>query len=215
MMRSLCIGIVIVFLSISGARATCLDQVANFSDKVCGAIENSGKAQKLQADGALNTEAQGILKKVLGNAGADVDISYLNESFTGVLREELAGDRFDARSCRQNMVNLSFDKICISYKACRRTEFGLERYNNTQQFSGTTGWRGGGYNPVAWCNDFTRGTISSLKIGSKDYQSKIIGSSEESKKDWKGKVSYNYHCTIEVSWNPIYKQRIDAACGRN
>lgn len=38
-------------------------------------------------------------------------------------------------------------------------------------------------------------------------------SSQESDKDWKGHVTYKYHCTIDAKWGPIYKIERWEGCG--
>lgn len=198
--------------------ADCLPQVRSFAVEICGVIENSGSAQRLSGSGELSAEAQGILRRVLGQAGGAVDIEYLEESYSGVLRNELADDRFDVRQCRQNMVQVAREEACITYAVCRRAEFGRERYANVQQYTGSTGWRGGGYNPTAYCSDFTQGTISTLGIGGQDYSARVIKPGEEQRWVTRGlnprHREYNYHCTIEVSWNPVYNARRDPLCGR-
>lgn len=214
-MRRIFIGLAFTVLPVP-ATANCLSDVAQFSEEICGSIENSGSAQRLSANGALSAEAEGIIRRVLGQASGNVDVDYLDERFRGVLREQLAGDRIDVRDCRQNMVAVAQQEACITYRFCRRAEFGLERYANEQRFSGSTGWRGGGYNPDAWCSDYIRKTIDSLNIGSQDYSATVVNKREEARwTGWHGRDrQYNYHCTIKIQWNPIYKQRRDPICGR-
>ncbi len=38
-------------------------------------------------------------------------------------------------------------------------------------------------------------------------------SSEDSDKDWKGHVTYKYHCTIDAKWGPVYKVERWEGCG--
>lgn len=213
--RHILIGLGIAVLP-GNVAANCLSEVRQFAVEICGSIENSGSAQRLRASGELSAEAEGIVRRVLGQAGGNIDVDYLDETFRGVLRDHLAGDRIDVRDCRQNMVAVARQEACITYQLCRRAEFGLEQYANEQRFSGSTGWRGGGYNPDAWCSDYMRKTIASLNIGNQDYAARVVNKREEARwTGWHGRDrEYNYHCTVEIQWNPIYKQRRDPICGR-
>ncbi len=46
-----------------------------------------------------------------------------------------------------------------------------------------------------------------------DHETTVLRSSENSKKDFKGHVEYNYSCRVKVQWNPIYNVRTDPLCG--
>ncbi len=97
-------------------------------------------------------------------------------------------------------------------KTCRLSDFGEVGWSKTETITQSSGWRGGGSNPTNWCNQLTAGFIKSRSINTK-YNSVVQGKREESKKDWKGHVEYNYHCTIKVSWEPIYAEKTDSKCG--
>lgn len=97
-------------------------------------------------------------------------------------------------------------------KTCRHPDFGHEGWSKTETVTQSSGWRGGGSNQANWCNQLTASFIQSRTVESK-YDKEILGSREESNKDWKGHVTYNYHCTVKVSWEPVYSERTDPKCG--
>jgi hypothetical protein len=96
------------------------------------------------------------------------------------------------------------------FQLCAHPSHELTGYQFTETVSGSSGWRGGGYNPTAWCNDVKRAKENSVGQS-------IVWSNqrprEESKKDLLGKVEYNYHCTITAQWGPIYATVRSPACG--
>lgn len=206
-----------IFALPSVSVASCLNEVKDFAIEICGAIADSGSAQKLSASGELSAEAQGIIRRILGSAGGNVDTEYLNESWSGVLQNELSEDRFDTRQCRREMVQIAREEACVSVNTCRRPEFGLERYGNVQQFSGGSGWKDGGYSQPAYCSDLERATISSLGLRGGSYSSRVVASGERGRWVVRGlnprHRQYHYQCTIEISWNPIYRARQDVVCG--
>jgi hypothetical protein len=59
-------------------------------------------------------------------------------------------------------------------------------------FTFTTGWIGGGHNQAEACSQ-ALATLMSKNPGKKF---KVINSSEESRKDFLGHVTYNYSCRI-------------------
>ena len=96
------------------AVGNCLQEVANFADRICGEIQTAGAAQKLEVDGTLSAEVTGIIRKVLGDAGGEVDLKNLQQSYENVLREDLADELFNARDCRIKMVEVGRAEICTS-----------------------------------------------------------------------------------------------------
>src|SRR5262249_207863 len=73
---------------------------------------------------------------------------------------------------------------------CQVPSNGIESYSIDQQIAGDSGWRGGGYNQTAFCND----RKTALQ---KAYPNSILtetGRSENSHKDTWGHVTYIYYC---------------------
>jgi len=96
------------------------------------------------------------------------------------------------------------------FKLCTHPNHGITGYQHSEVVSGSSGWRGGGYNQVAWCNDVKRAKERS--VGQSIVWSQETRS-EGRKKDWLGKAEYNYHCTIPAKWGPIYAAKRSPACG--
>lgn len=97
-------------------------------------------------------------------------------------------------------------------KTCRDVDFGQEGWNRTKTINGSSGWQPGGSNPTNWCNQLTASFISSRSIGPA-HDSEVLAKSQEVKKDWKGHVTYNYHCTVKMRWEPVYAERTHPKCG--
>lgn len=84
--------------------------------------------------------------------------------------------------------------------------------NKLIQLLNPRGWMGGGSNPTNWCNSLLSGFINNRGITG-GYDKRFSNVSEQSKKDWKGHVEYNYHCTVTIWWDPLYRERTDPRCG--
>ncbi|XKM39553.1 hypothetical protein A4U53_025690 [Rhizobium ruizarguesonis] len=100
----------------------------------------------------------------------------------------------------------------VKFVACERPEFGQIGWRRTENYSDSSGRLGGGHDQPWWCNQVAASFISSRSIGPQNTW-ETVTSHEESDKDWKGKVTYKYHCTIKVSWEPSYNRREDPICG--
>lgn len=97
-------------------------------------------------------------------------------------------------------------------KTCRHVDFGQEGWERTEKVTQSSGWGSGGSNPTNWCNQLTDGFIQTRSLGS-NYKSTVLDNSQESRRDILGHVTYNYHCTIEISWGPKYVEKTDPKCG--
>jgi hypothetical protein len=97
---------------------------------------------------------------------------------------------------------------------CRRAEFGIEGYVHTQTLTQSSGWRGGGSSQTNWCNELISGFVSSRGIGETAI-SEIQNTGEDAR--WTGTFGrtrqYNYTCTAIISWEPIYVEKTNPACG--
>lgn len=98
---------------------------------------------------------------------------------------------------------------------CRHRDFGIEKWEMTEAFSGTSQWQDPAQTQPWWCNRFTEQIFESHQVGPV-HEIQVVDSSEES--DRYGFMNrenrYRYHCTIEVKWQPVYNARRDADhCG--
>ena len=100
----------------------------------------------------------------------------------------------------------------VKYLACRHPDFGQESWRNSHDYSDSSGWVDGGHDQTWWCNSVANSFIQSRSIGPQ-HATERISSSEEDRRDWKGHVTYKYHCTVRIRWEPIYVERRDARCG--
>jgi len=102
------------------------------------------------------------------------------------------------------------------YRICSLPIFGQSGWQNEEPLSGTSGWRGGGYNQGAYCTEFMNSIVSSRKLTGTVYKLEPTGSSEEDRKTGfmdTGPHQYNYHCKVKLSSVPIYNERADERCG--
>lgn len=111
-----------------------------------------------------------------------------------------------------NPVNLRHWITSVVYQNCRHPDFGQEGWGRTETVSRSSGWRDGGYDQPSWCNDVKAWVIKTRSLGSQ-HVLEVVNSSEGSSRDLLGHVTYNYHCTIKASWEPIWAERQDARCG--
>lgn len=94
------------------ASASCLTEAADFASSVCGQIQNSGSKEVTTADGKLNAEVSGILRRLAGQAGAELDVKHLADTYENVLREDLAKELFNVRDCRIKMAEAGIREVC-------------------------------------------------------------------------------------------------------
>lgn len=103
-----------VFVSIQGALAAedCLGRITKFATEICGEINISGEQNLVDANGELKASISGIIKKIVGDAGASVNGKVLQDAYTNVLRKDLAAELFDVRKCRREMVEVGRQEAC-------------------------------------------------------------------------------------------------------
>ncbi|MGZ2484845.1 hypothetical protein ACVITL_003368 [Rhizobium pisi] len=98
------------------------------------------------------------------------------------------------------------------FKQCRVAGNGIESFAVTEDVTGSSGWVGGGLDQPTYCNQLKN--QKEAAVGQTIYWEKER-SSEGNNKDWKGHVTYNYHCAIVGHWAPTYKLARTSECGRN
>lgn len=83
-------------------------------------------------------------------------------------------------------------------------------YKHSETVSKSSGRVGGGYDQNWHCTNVKREKERAVgqAIVWTNQQS-----SEESDKDWKGHVTYKYHCSIDAKWGPIYQVERWSGCG--
>lgn len=95
--------------------------------------------------------------------------------------------------------------------ACRHPSHGIERYARTFNVDRNSSWMGGGYDQGKWCND----VIASLRGEHPQGSFEIVGHSERSENKCPpfNCPQYMYFCTVKVSTDPIYVEKVSSACG--
>lgn len=197
------------------ANADCLERVASFAAEICGEIDKTGKREVTDVHGNVDAGVKGIITRIVGDASAEVGGKKLVDVYENVVREELAGELFNVRDCRINMVEVGRAEACrrpVVYKPCRHPDFGRVGWQHTQDFSGSSGWRSGGTSQPDWCRALANSLINQRSIGPQ-HEVQTVSSSEDGR--WTGirHRQYNYHCTVRISWGPVYAERADPRCG--
>jgi hypothetical protein len=214
------VSAVFLTLSATAGRADCLSEAVIFAQKICGEIKTAGKSTLVTANGDLNAQAKGLIAKALGELGGNVGVTVETGSFDNVVHEQLGAELSDNRKCGTAMAKAAMDQVCTkapNWKTCTNPAFGLEKWGNEEPINGTSGFRGGGYNQAAYCNDLINATLQARGLGSQPHLTDQIGHSEESRRTGafgSGPVQYNYHCSFMLHWNPVYNRRADPLCGQ-
>jgi hypothetical protein len=94
------------------AFATCLDDAAAFSERVCGELSNRGSSQLVTGSGELTAEARGLVARMLGSAQGSAAVSGAVSTYENVTREQLATDHANVRECRERMVDVAIKQVC-------------------------------------------------------------------------------------------------------
>ncbi|MDX8481611.1 MULTISPECIES: hypothetical protein [Mesorhizobium] len=201
------------------AEAQCLAEAGDFAERICGEVKQTGKSTLITGKGDLTAAAKGLIAKALGQLGGDVGVDIQTNDFENVLQEQLAGELINVRQCGTQMATLAINQVCTKaphWKVCSNQAFGLDHWEDEAKLTGATGWRGGGYNPEAYCTDFINAVLNSRSLGDKPHDVTDIKSSEERRRTGllRDHAEYNYHCTINLHWNPVYKQKSDPICGQ-
>lgn len=98
------------------------------------------------------------------------------------------------------------------YMKCRHPDFGRIGWQKSEDITNSSGWVSGGYDQLWWCNQVITGYVTSRKLGS-NYEASVLHSWEEDDKDWKGHVTYKYHCQVIIKSIPLYAEKQDPRCG--
>lgn len=216
-MKNLVVPFGLLFLA-SGyaARAECLEDAAKFSKNICGEIAQKGYSNFISGQGKLSIEGRDLVKKVLGDIGADISVEGIRSEWESVAQNELAGDRRDARGCSERMALAAMERVCQKpkvYRNCSNPAFGIASWGVVETVTGSSGWRGGGYNQEAYCNDLKNQAIAARQLGGKLFEIGPYQRNESQRMTWDRHAQYNYSCSFQLKSNPIYNSRRDPICG--
>jgi len=100
---------------------------------------------------------------------------------------------------------------CADLPTCRHQKHGLDKYAIDVTADGWSGWRGGGYNRTAYCNDL----LTSLRRSYPNSEFSKIRDDEESRDKGFRQIEYRYYCAFRRTEQPIYKEDRTVACVSN
>jgi hypothetical protein len=195
------------------ARADCLEDAKNFAIGLCGDLEKSGVRVTTSGNLQGNADLSNIIKKFIDISGKG-EVAGTVDKYEGVAREELGKDRFDARTCRQNMAIRAMEVQCqkkVTFNTCSKAEFGFASWGASAEKTGSSGWRGSHHNEDEWCGELAAAALRENGAGPvHDWH--IISKGEATRKQL-GQPSYNYDCKVHIDYSPLYNTRTDPLCG--
>lgn len=97
---------------------------------------------------------------------------------------------------------------CAVFPECRHSSHGIERYMVDEQVSRWGGWRGGGYNRTAHCNDY----LTNLRVSYPNSEFEFVGDNEQSRERSFRHFEYRYFCEFRRKAGPIYANARSQAC---
>jgi hypothetical protein len=99
---------------------------------------------------------------------------------------------------------------CAELPVCAHSSHGIDHFEVDVNMTGHSGWRGGGYNQTAYCNDY----LGYLNVQYPNSAFTRLSSGEDAR--WTGTFgrtrNYNYYCVVRRQENPIYKQAAGVEC---
>ena len=192
------------------AHASEYTDMAEFAQSICGDIP-SGNLSKTTIKGAVQANA-GVFARIV-SGGANLGADKVQEIYSGIPLDRLPDNIPTVSMCKSELVKVLILRRKIVSNICRHADFGQEGWRRSENYTNSSGTVGGGGDQNQWCNQVAASFISSRSIGPENKVERVA-SNEETHKDWKGHVTYKYHCTIKVSWDPVYNARQDAShCG--
>jgi hypothetical protein len=117
----------------------------------------------------------------------------------------------NAQKCGTHVITQSIP-AGEKYQLCSDASHEVESYRQSIIVTGQSGWRGGGYNQNAFCQELMR--LKESAIGATITWSDQ-NSSENRRKDFLGHAEYNYSCTIQARWDPVFKLARGPECGES
>jgi hypothetical protein len=106
------IGAALVLFYPGVVAASCLDETAVFSERVCGEILTKGSSQMISGSGQLSAEAKGLIAKMIGSAEGTGKFDSVVSSYENVVREELGKELASTRECKMKMVDIAVKQVC-------------------------------------------------------------------------------------------------------
>jgi hypothetical protein len=136
-MRRLVRNCAVIFgcFSVQVASASCLQEIASFANQICGEIEKSGTRSTVDANGKLDVKVGNIVTKIIGSGSGDLSGKVLEDSYKGVLQDQLGAELFNVRDCRQRMVEVASKKCADSGDMGEDRKITVPTYKSNEEFS--------------------------------------------------------------------------------
>ena len=110
MKTALYLSAAVLVTSLTSARADCLDDVADFAEKICVEVRTIGKSNLVTGKGDLNAAAKELIAKALQESSSPVGAE--TKIYEEVLREQLGADRIRLSKCGIALARTAMDHIC-------------------------------------------------------------------------------------------------------
>jgi hypothetical protein len=107
----ICVVAAVLAMTVVSARADCLDDVAQFADKVCAGARTIGKPSLINENGELNATAVVLITTAVAALGDNV--SAETAAYEKTLQEQLSAERVSLRKCGIAMAKTAIDQICF------------------------------------------------------------------------------------------------------
>jgi hypothetical protein len=175
-----------------------LKSIADTADRICGVVVASGETRSSKVTGDIKGQLGELVRK-LGDLGITGSGQFDNSNYVGVLQDQLSTVLTNQQECKLKVLGSLVDKLVVSAQPKARRICG---YRRTFEDVRESGWRGGGYDPNRWCQDY----LSILSGQFPDGRFTIISSSErsESKCAPFNCPQYNYACRVRIEADPIF-----------
>lgn len=190
-----------------------LKVIGDFADRLCQTVPLDTSSTRVELSGSAKAELDGIVKR-LANLGIQGAAKYESADSKNVLQEDLADVLKDSRSCRLQVWNDLKSKFDVGGAApsrpCRHPSHGIEGYAREFDVTRSSHFMGGGYDQPRWCSD----AAAQLRTEHPTAQLQILRSSENKKSTCApfNCPQYQYHCTFKVRSDPVFVEKVSAAC---
>ena len=106
-------GLILLGVSMtSSARADCLDNAADFAERLCAKVRTIGKSALVTESGDLNAAAKELITTSVGELSGNV--SAVTKPYEDVLQEQLGTGRVSLRKCGIAMAKTAIDQTCFT-----------------------------------------------------------------------------------------------------
>lgn len=191
---------------------SCLERLEDFATRICGEVVTLSEQTDRKVEGAIDAGVEGIVKRLIGSFSIRGSVTDTQTTVVNVARDHMHTDRVDARLCRRDVIEKAGSIACPpAFLTCAHPDFGRAGWRYSEEYERSSGF-GPGASQAHWCSEVVNEFVRTRGIGV-EYESVVIRSGENHKKDIFGHVTYRYDCRVRISWDPIYNERADARCG--